>query len=74
MIQYWCTKLVGIAWPQYDKNCNTKEVTTDFTSENCNKENVAYLLSLCKYYSGGKYTAMHWVSVSTKFMVCLITR
>lgn len=31
------------------------------------------LLSLCKYYSGGKYTAMHWVSMSAKFMVCLIT-
>lgn len=46
---------------------NTKEVTTDF-----NIGDNELLLSLCKYYSGGKYTAMHWVSMSAKFMVCLI--
>lgn len=23
-------------------------------------------MSLCKYYSGGKYTAMHWVLMSAK--------
>lgn len=61
------------AWPCYEKNCNTKEVTTDFTFENCNKESVADLFCLyVKYYSGGKYTAMHWVSMSAKFMVYLI--
>lgn len=42
-------KLVGIAWPQYDKNDHLKEVTTDFTLGNCNKENVADLF--CLYVS-----------------------
>lgn len=41
--------LVGIACPQHDKNCNTKEVTTDFTLGNCNKDNVADLF--CLYVS-----------------------
>lgn len=56
------SKLLEFALPQYDKNCNTKEVTSDFTLGNCNKDNVAdlFCLYVSKYYSGGKYTAMHW--------------
>lgn len=41
--------LVGTAWPQYDKDENNKEVTTDFTLGDCNKKNVADLL--CLYVS-----------------------
>lgn len=55
----------------YDKHCNAKEVTTGFTLRNCSVKNVADLF--CKYFSGGKYTAMHWVSMSAWFMLCLIT-
>ncbi|TMS19943.1 Transcription factor E2-alpha [Larimichthys crocea] len=49
MVQCRSCKLVGIARPQYDKNCNTKEVTTDFTLGNGNKENVADLFCLYGY-------------------------
>lgn len=47
---------------KYDKHCNTKEVITDFRLGNCNMKNVADLF--CKYFSGGKYTAMHRFSMS----------
>lgn len=31
-----------------------------------------FLVSMyIKYYSGGKYTAMHWFLMSARFVVCL---
>lgn len=33
-----------------------------------------FLVSMySKYYSGGKYTAMHWFLMSAKFVVCLLS-
>lgn len=49
MIQCSSSKLVRIACPQYGKNDNIKEVTTDLTMWNCNEENVADLF--CLYVS-----------------------
>ena len=35
---------------------------------------LAFLVSMySKYYSGGKYTAMHWFLMSAKFVVCLLS-
>lgn len=45
----WLSAASGIAWPQYDKNDNIKEVTTDFTLENGNKQSAAALF--CLYVS-----------------------
>lgn len=45
----WLSAASGTAWPQYDKNDNIKEVTTDFTLENGNKQSAAALF--CLYVS-----------------------
>lgn len=52
-----------------DKNCNAKEVTTDFTLLSCNKEKVADLFCLYVSTSQVEIHCYALVSMSAQFVV-----